>query len=138
MFYDAEWDDIVSNGEFSESVILLFDSVQYPVNVTKGQGWNRSKPDGQLTTDKPLNVRSLIISKTSIPAVVSNNNYNDIKFVIDDIVFSVIVYTGTDTLRFFLKASNDSVPTDEDEEETTESEEEVVDSESTEDGLMEI
>ena len=138
MFYDTEWENIIGDGEYSTTVVLLFDSVQYPVNVTKGQGWNRSKPDGQLTTDKPLNVRSLIISKTNIPAVVPNNKYSELQFIIDNTVFSVNFYTGTDVLRFFLSASNDIAPNDTDEEDPTSEEEETIDSDNTDDGLMEI
>ena len=136
MFYDTEWEDIIGNGEFSESVILLYDSIQYQVNITKGNGWNRKKPDGQLTTDKPLNIRSIVISKSALPSAITNSDYSDIQFVIDGTVFSVNFYTGTDTLRFHLTASSDVVP-DPIEEDAPAQEEVPVDPVTPGDGQME-
>jgi hypothetical protein len=134
MFYGTEWENIIGDGEFSETVALLFNSVQYPVKVTKGNGWNRKKPDGQLTTDKPLNIKSIVISKSAIPSVIDNTKYNDIQFIIDDTVFSINFYTGTDVMRFYLKAS-DEVVDDIVEEEAVPTEEDPVDPD---DGLMEV
>jgi len=136
MFYDTEWKNIIGDGEFSETVILLFNSVQYSVKATKGHGWSRKEVDGQLTVDKPLNTRSIVVSKEEIPSAISNTDYGEVQFIIDDVVFSTFSHTGTDVIRFYLTASGEDIS--DIEEEDSEAIDDATETETNEDGLMEV
>ena len=109
-----EFNEIITSGEFSEPITLIYDNVDYVINCMVFQGWKRSETDGVLTTKLPRKATTFKIWKSSLPSIVlDDNKLNNILFEYNSIVWKVVYVIGKEELSFMVTVEDDVVTDDE-------------------------
>ena len=109
-----EFNEIITSGEFSESITMIYDNIDYPIGCTILEGWKRSETDGVLTTKLPRKATTFKISKSSLPSIVlDDNKFSNITFEYDNILWKVIYVIGKDLLAFMVTPQDDLTTDDE-------------------------
>lgn len=117
-----EFNEIIANGEFAEPIKVIYDNVEY--NDVKGfvqRSWKRKEVDGALTIDLPRNMTTFLISKSSLPAIIlDDDRLTDMLFEVDGILFEVLYVVGFDLLSFTVTVHTEHPIIEDDEDETEE------------------
>ena len=118
-FHEAEWENIVTDGEFSTGrnnivVSILHNSISYPVSCMESKSWKRKEVDGQLLADLPQVTRVVIIPASQIPSIIAKSDSNNLRFVIDGEGYDTLFHVGTDQLTFMLRTGSEVVENDDD------------------------
>lgn len=122
-----EFNEIITNGEFSETFKAIYDNVEYPISGTIQRSWKRKEVDGALTIDLPRNMTTFLISKSSLPAIIlDDDRLTDMLFEVDGILFEVLYVVGFDLLSFTVTVHTEHPIIEDDDEDETEEEDSTI------------
>lgn len=101
-----EFDEIITSGEFSTEISLFYDTEVIPIRGVKEQSYKRKEVDGVLTSELPRETKTLVIAESSLPSYIPETEYPNLKFLIDNEIYSTIYVIGTTTKSFLISVED--------------------------------
>ena len=97
-----EFSEIITNGEFSRSLSIIYNSEVLPIRGTVEEGWKRSEVDGVLTVDIPRETKTVLIAQSALPLYIPESEYYSLRFLIDNVIYSPTYVIGKTTRAFLI------------------------------------